>query len=147
MMLSPMVGDVEAATKPHPFVALYIIEEASQGCRPPRTSDEATVQTDRHHFGSGFTLGIEDVEAIPQIGEELLAAIKPLVGGESHIVGVQRIRNDQVRHTVISHPIGQIVGIAIGVVEKSALLHEEFTGIGTAAASIPTQGMAAGPAL
>ena len=119
-MYSPMVGDVKAATEPYPFVALYIIEEAGQGCRASGTPDEATVQTDRHHFGSGFTLGIEDVEAILQVGEKLIAAIKPLVGGESHVVGVQRIRNDQVWLTVISHPIGQIVGIAIGVVEKSA---------------------------
>jgi hypothetical protein len=28
MMYSPVVGDVKAATEPHPFVALYIIEEA-----------------------------------------------------------------------------------------------------------------------
>ena len=96
-MYSPMVGDVKAATEPHPFVALHIIEEAGQGCRTPGAPDEATVQTDRHHFGGGFALGIEDVEAIFQVGEELIATIKPLVGSKSHVVGIQRIRNDQVR--------------------------------------------------
>ena len=146
MMYPPVVGNVKAAAEPHPCVALDVVEEARQGCSTSGTSDQATVQTDRHHLGSSFALGIEHVEAILQVGEELIATIEPLVRGKTHVVGVQRIRNDQVRLAIVGDPVGQIVGIAVGIVEKPALLDDEPAGVRAAASRVPAQGPSAGDA-
>jgi hypothetical protein len=50
MMRSPMAGDVETTTEPHLIVPLHIIEKPCQGSHMSGTSDEATVQADRHHY-------------------------------------------------------------------------------------------------
>lgn len=85
------------------------------------------MQADGHHLGRAFlTLAIENVETVFQIGEELVAGIKALWRGETHVVCVQRIGHDQVRAFRAFYPIGQFVGIGIGGIEEAAFLHHQL---------------------
>ena len=83
------------------------------------------MQADRHHLRRALAFGIEHVEGILQIGEELVAAVEALRRGEAHVVGVERIGHDELRTARPVHPIGQLVGVGIGGIEKAALLHGE----------------------
>src|SRR6266568_3967718 len=72
----PVPGDVDAAADPDPVVALDMVEEALQRREPPRPPGEAAMEADRHHLRPFGALGVEHVEGVAQIGEELLAAVE-----------------------------------------------------------------------
>ena len=48
-------------------------------------------------FGAFLALGVEHVEGVLQVREELLAGVEPLRRGEAHVVGIERVGHDQVR--------------------------------------------------
>jgi hypothetical protein len=58
--------------------------------------------------------GVERVEAVLQILEELLAGDVARRGGKAHVVGFQRIGDDQLVMVAIFAPIGQVVVIGVG---------------------------------
>ena len=70
--------------------------------------------------------GIERVEAVLEIGEELVAGIEALRRGEAHVVGVERVGDDQLRPSgamaVMLEPIGQFVVIGVGDIGEAAFL-------------------------
>ena len=90
-----------------------------------------------HHFGSGFALRIEQIEGISQIGKKLVARVKPLSRSKSHIVVVERVWNHQMRLAVVIVPVGEIIGVAIGVIEKPTLLDHKLSGMNTGASGVP----------
>ncbi len=95
------------------------------------------MQADGHHLRrTRFALGIERVEAVLQIGIELVAGIETLRRGEAHVVGVERIRDDQLRLM----PIGQIIGVAVGDIGEPAFLRHDIDRVDRAPSGIPTQG-------
>ena len=56
------------------------------------------METDVHHlWRTGFTFRIERIETVLQVGKELVAGIEALRRREPHVVGVERIGNDEVR--------------------------------------------------
>jgi hypothetical protein len=76
MMFHPVMSDVDAATRPHPVVALHVVEKPHQCRRTPGVPDEAA-EGDRHHFGGALPLGVEGVEGIFEVGEEPIAGPLP----------------------------------------------------------------------
>ncbi len=99
------------------------------------------MQADRHHLGGAiFAFEIELVEGIAQIAEELLALGKAIQRHDLHVIGIQRIRNDQLGFAIAPVVIGQIVSIGVGVIDKPALLDDQACGIGRGPALIPAQG-------
>ena len=93
------------------------------------------MQADRHHLRrAGLALGIERVEAVLQVGEELVAGIEALRRGEAHVVGVERIGDGEERALRPGEPVGQVVGIDVGGVEEAALLRRELDRVDRGAA-------------
>ena len=51
----------------------------------------------------------------------MFARIEALRRSKAHVIGIQRVGNDQ----MLFHPIGQIIRIGIGGIEKSAFLPDK----------------------
>lgn len=75
------------------------MKRASAAARPG-AADEAAVEADRHLGAAAFALRIEHIRGVFEIGEELVAGIEALRRGETHVVGFERIGNDEERRAV-----------------------------------------------
>ena len=102
------------------------------------------MQPHGHHPGAHRPLGVQHVEGVAEVGEELVGGVEPLRGREPHVVRVQGVGHDEVRASVFGVPVGQLVGVGIGVVEESPLLHHEAPGVGAVAPRVPAEGALAG---
>jgi hypothetical protein len=135
-----MASDIDAARDPHLLVAEHIVEEALQRLEASRPANDARVKRNRHHLWREGPLRIEAVECVLEILEELIARAEATSRRlELHIGGIRRVRHDEMRASVVVGPIGQVVGIGIGIVEKSALLNTEPPRVLAAAPLIEAQ--------
>ena len=144
MCLMPVPGYVHAPAEPDPVMLQYVIKEPLQRGRPARPADNAAVQSDGHHLRRRLPFPVEQVEGILQVGEKLLPAIESLAGSETHVVGVQGIRDYQVRLAVHHFPVGQIVRVGIRVIQEPAVFDDQAAGIRAVTARVPAQRRAAG---
>nr|GEU28080.1 hypothetical protein [Tanacetum cinerariifolium] len=147
---APVVGDIDAAGDPHLVVALHVIEEARQRGQARRPAHDAAVQADGQHLGrvqpGRVALGVQHVEGVLQIVEELRARVETLGGGKAHVVGVERVGHDQLRcagHLAVGAgvrdllPERQVVAVVIGVVGEAAVFHDQPARIGRVAPRVP----------
>src|SRR5436190_8466723 len=104
------------------------------------------MQADRHHLRRpAATLLVKAVEAVLQIGKELITAVKTLRGCEAHIVGIEGVGNDEMLAAArIVDPVRQIIGIAVGRIEEPPFLHDEPYRVHGATAGIPPEGALTG---
>src|SRR5688500_17726456 len=94
-MLVPMSRDVNAARNPHFVATSDVFDESPQRSGEPRTTGKKAVQYNRQHLGrANPALLVKDVEAVAQIGKELIARVEALSGGEAHVIRIQRIGHD-----------------------------------------------------
>jgi hypothetical protein len=141
VVLRPVAGDVDAAREPDPVLRCRVVEEPHQPGNLSRAADQPVVQPDRHHLRAARrALGMERVEGILEVLEELLAGDVAGRGGEAHVVGFQRIGDDQLVARADLQPIGQVVVIGVGDIGKAALLGHQTHGVGAAAAGVPAKG-------
>ena len=67
-----------------------------------RTADDAAVQADRQHLrrieSRRIAFTIQHVEGVLQIVEELRARVEALRGREAHVVRIERVGHDEMRH-------------------------------------------------
>jgi len=77
------------------WAVMWSTRRWSAAKRPGRPTTRAW-QADREHLGLGRTLGMEDVEGVAAVGEELVAGAEALWRGEPHVVRVERVRDDEV---------------------------------------------------
>src|SRR5258708_38576197 len=75
MARDPVARDLDAAADPDAVVALDVVEKARERGEAPGAPGEPAVQPDREHLRRFLAFGIQRVEGIAQIGEELLAAV------------------------------------------------------------------------
>jgi hypothetical protein len=133
---------MSTARQPDLLVALHIFHKLAQPLGTAGTADQAAMQADRHHLRlAGLAFGIERIEGIFQILEELLAIGEAGGDGETHVVGVERVGNDELRldgvaMTVMVEPVGQVVIIGIGDVGEAAICAGKPNGIDGCAAKI-----------
>src|SRR5438128_3029748 len=113
MMFQPVAGDVDAACDPDFAFPARIAQKAFQRREAPRPADEAAVQPDRHHAPA---LGMKNVQRVLQVIEELLAGIETLRRREAHVVGVERIRNHELRLAIANVVPRQIVVVVVRVI-------------------------------
>ena len=102
------------------------------------------MEAHRHHPRGLGPFGIEHVEAVLEVGVELVARVEALRGGEAHVVGVERVGHDELRPALDHGPPGQLVIVVVGVVEEAAILGDEAAGVGAGAAGVPAQRALAG---
>src|SRR6185312_881273 len=97
MMLAPVPRDIDATTHPYIVVPLDVVEEARQRGGARRTPGDAAMQADRQHLRALRAFGIQHVESVFQITEKLLATVETLRRDIAHVVGVERVRHDELR--------------------------------------------------
>jgi hypothetical protein len=102
-----------------------VVEEAGERCGPTGTSGQPAVQADREHPREVGSLAVENVETVLEIGEELVAAVESRRGGKPHVVGIERVGYNQLWATRAIEPVGQLVGVAVGRIEESLILHDD----------------------
>ena len=73
MALDPVPRDVHPPADPHPVALLHVVEKTAQSGEASGPPDQTTVQSDGHHLGPRVALGVEHLEGVPQVLEELLA--------------------------------------------------------------------------
>ena len=139
VLAMPMARDIEPGRDPDAVEAGDIVEKPHETRGAARPAGEAAMQADRHHFRRALAFGVEHVEAVAQISEEIVAVGEALRIDEAHVVGIERIGNDQMRRFRPAHPIGQIVGIGIGRIEKAAVGEHELERVRGAAAGVPAE--------
>src|SRR5690606_41399920 len=96
MPLDPVTSDINATTYPDTLVTLHVVQKTLQGGEASRAPNKATVQADGHHLGGGVTFGIQHIERILQIGEEMVTGSETRRRGTPHVIAIERIRDDQV---------------------------------------------------
>src|SRR4051812_44158271 len=78
MLLPPMPGDLDAAAEPDAVMLLRVVEEPLQRHDPAGAADDAAMQSDRHHPRRLRPLLVQRVEAVLEIGVELVAGVEAL---------------------------------------------------------------------
>ena len=122
----PMLRDLQPGRHPDALVLSDVIEEAHQRSGAAGTADDPAMQADRHHLRRGFAFPVKDVKAVLQIGEEFIAAAKPLRIHKAHVVGIERIGNDQMRlRPARLDPVRQVVGIGVAEIKQAAGFHQK----------------------
>ena len=138
-MLPPVPGDVDAPAAPHLLVRQHVVQEPLHGGEAAGPAGETAVQAHRHHARRARTLGVQHVERIAQIGEELIARVEALRGREAHVVGVERVRHHQVGARPKLGPERQIIVVIVSVIKKSSLFHQQSAGVRPGASRIPAE--------
>ena len=110
------------------------------------------MHADRHHRRALLALGVHDVEGVAQVLEELVAVREALRQREAHVVGVEGVGHDEVRHGVavgLLHlgPERQVVAVVVRVVQEAAVVRHQAAGVGRVAAGVPAQRALAGETL
>src|SRR5262249_49618244 len=127
---SPVPGDVDAPGDPDSVEAPDVVEETPKAREPSRLPDETAVEADAHHLGhAGLPLRVEAIEAVLEVLEELFAIGKARGGHEPHVVGRERVRDDELRFAVVLAPVRQVVVVGVGDVFEAAFLGNEVDGV------------------
>src|SRR6476646_9436717 len=147
MVLQPVARDVDAPGDPD-LLAAHVLEKALERGEPPGPADEPAVQADRHHARHAVAFLVEDVEGVLEIGEELVARVESLGGGETHVVRVQRIGHDELRPAALV-PVprvvpGKVIVVVVGIVDEPAVLDHELARVRAGAPGVPAERTLAG---
>ena len=106
MVSMPMLGDIESCWHPNIGVAQYILDEPFQGLNACWAADDPAMESDIEHFRGVCTLCIKCVKSVFKVAEELIPGIEPLRCGESHVVGIKRVWDDQMMTLRRWNPVG-----------------------------------------
>lgn len=77
MGFAPVVGNLLPGADPHLVVLLDIVKETLQRTETARTPKQPAVHPHGHHLRRGFSLGVQHVKAVFQIGIKLLRGVEP----------------------------------------------------------------------
>ena len=143
-MFAPMARNIDAPADPDLVVLLDMIDESFEGMNTPGPTDQPAMQTDRHHPRNSGALNVERIETVAQIGEKLLARVESLRRCKTYVVCIEGIGHHQVIFVGDPGPVGQIIVIGVGVIQKSAFFYEQFARVITGPTGIPTKWSFAG---
>lgn len=115
---NPMAGNVGASAHPHRVTRGDVVKKAREARGPARMADDPGVEAYRHHLRRGRAFGIEHVEGILQIDEEVVGG-RHRSTDELGVVVDQTIGDDQVRLAADRDPVGQLVIVGVGIVEEA----------------------------
>mmetsp|Transcript_35738 Transcript_35738/g.76338 ORF Transcript_35738/g.76338 Transcript_35738/m.76338 type:complete len:264 (-) Transcript_35738:397-1188(-) len=132
VVLIPVGGDFIATANPNVAPqALGVVQEILQPLGAARPPDQAAVQPDAHHLrGTPPPLLREVIQAVLEVTVKFPCVGKSVGAGESHVVLAQRVRHDKVGPVpVLPRPVREVVRVGVRIVQESALLHHELSGV------------------
>src|SRR5471032_2909549 len=116
MMLAPVPRDINPPRHPYTIILLDVIEETLQRTEASRAAQQPAMHADGQHFRRFAAFFVKYVERVAQVSEKLLGRVETLRRGETHVIGVERVRHDQLRHLRATadlhvHPEWQVVAV------------------------------------
>ena len=150
MTRDPMPRDVDAPAYPDAVVPLDVIEEAAQPGEAAGPSQQPAMHADREHLRALLALGVQDIERVAQIGEELVAGVEALRQWRTACrwcrarTGTTRCGCATPSAVVTVGPERQVVAVVIGIVQKAAVLDDEAPRVRAVAAGVPADRCRAG---
>ncbi len=108
----------------------------------PGASEQAAVHADAHHARCLRAFGPQRIEAVAQVDEEVLAGGEALRQREAHVVAIERVGHDQVRHggavaALDACPERQVVAVVVAVVLEAADVAQQPPRVGAVAPGVP----------
>ena len=105
-----------------------MVEELLEAGDPRGSADDAQMQADRQHARCACAFRVQPVEGGDAVAREILREGEAAAVEEAHVVGVERIGQDDMGMPANLDDIGQIVVVGVGIVEEAAMLDEQRTG-------------------
>eukprot|EP00013_Stygamoeba_regulata_P002071 CAMPEP_0177635212 /NCGR_PEP_ID=MMETSP0447-20121125/3782_1 /TAXON_ID=0 /ORGANISM="Stygamoeba regulata, Strain BSH-02190019" /LENGTH=390 /DNA_ID=CAMNT_0019136987 /DNA_START=265 /DNA_END=1434 /DNA_ORIENTATION=- len=131
---APVPRYVAARAHPHGIAqAVHVLQEAAQCSDAAGPPDEAAVQANRHHLAA---LVQQRVQCVLEVLQEVAASREARRNRKLQVVGVQRVRDDQVvAHGPVVHlhlhPVRHVIRVRVAVVHKAGhLLHRHAARVG-----------------
>src|SRR6266850_5111624 len=146
MLFQPVSRDLDATRQPDLGLFRRVFQEALERREPPGSADDPAMQSHRHHARRVSAFFVKNVEAVLQVGVELLARIEALGRSEAHVVRIQSIRDDELRLAVARIVEREFVAVVVGVVYEAAVLDHQRPGVRAGAPRIPSERPLAGEA-
>jgi hypothetical protein len=139
-----MIRNFLAGTEPDPIVLADMIEKLDQPHSFGRAANETVVQRDGHHFRSLCAFFVQKVEAVDQVGGELVGRAKAVILVEAVVIGFEREGNHQMIAARMFHPERQFIAEVVAVIQEAAVLDHEPAGIVAGTAVEPSGGSFSG---
>src|SRR3984885_8178824 len=139
-MCNPVLCNRCAIAQPNAVVSPDVVERSHQSSDASRAADDPAMQADRHHARPTVrTHPIEPVEGISAVREEVFPGTEVAAPLQAAVIGVEAVRDHQMRATRNLRPIGQIVVVAVAVVQETAGFHHQSTRIGAWSPGVPAE--------
>ena len=117
-----MLCDVDPPHEDHVVELLRPIDEAGETVGASRIAADPRMTADGHHASAVVTVVSKPVQRSLGEVDEVLRAAEALRKQIATVVDHERVRHDQVRPALDERPVGQVVVIAVGVIDEAALL-------------------------
>ena len=104
--------------------------------RPGRPTRRQWRPTDIIFGRAGLAFGVEDVEGVAEVGEEVLGGVEG-AGREAHVVGFEAVGDDELLAAAVLAPVGEVVVVGVGDPVEAAGLGDEVDGLDRGAAGVP----------
>jgi hypothetical protein len=137
MFGAPVQRDLLPGRDPHVVERRDVREKAVEPACAARPADDAAVEADGEQAAP---FRAQDVERVDQVGREVVGGDEAVREQELEVVRVERVRDDEMVGAVHLDPVGQLVGVGVGVVEEAAVLDDEPARRVRAAAGVPPDG-------
>jgi len=121
---APVPRDIDPSAHPHIPARHDVVEKLFEPRGAAGMPGQPRMKADRHHLGCADAFATKQVQRVAEEGEEV-AARRHGAANKLGVVVDATLGNDEVVATEDAHPIGQLVIIGVGVVEKAAILSQE----------------------
>ena len=138
MGFCPVLSDINSSGDPDLGLGLNIVKETSYGRRASWSPAQPTMQSHRHHLWLIRAFFVQHIKTVFEIVEKLVARVEPLGGSEPHIIGVERVRDNQMRSPVLVVPIGQVISVGVRIVKEASFFYAQLAGVWSGASLIKT---------
>src|ERR1700681_918026 len=131
--------EVDAPHENRIACVLRVVDEPRQRVRPAWVAAEPRVQPDRHHPADAVVVVAQAVQLCLRILVKVFRAAVPLRDHEPRVVDDQGVGRHEVRLSIHSRPIGEVVVVAIEVIDEAAFLDDQLAGVDAHLAAVPAQ--------
>jgi hypothetical protein len=134
-----MPCDFFAPADPDVLLSHDMVQESLQARSTAWVAGNAQVHSNGHHLRLGGAFAQQQIEGVLGVAEEIIARRKyrPGILG---VVDAHRVRHDEMRTAIDQGPIGQLIVVAVGIVEKATFLDYDLPCVNARAiAAIPAE--------
>src|SRR5262245_13545743 len=124
-LCEPVARDVLAARKPSSALLLHVLQHLLEAADPRRAADDPRVQPDREHLWLVCAFLPEPVERVDDVPGEIGPAHESIAVEETHVVGIEGVRQHEMRLACDLDVVRRVIIVGVGVVEEAPVLDEQ----------------------